>query len=314
MEVLVSGADGFIGRTVVAHLERAGHEVTGLVYQRPAGPGELRVDLASPATLDALDGRRFDAVVHAAGVVDQRQPAWVHRVVNAEGTRAMVERAERCGARHFVHLSSIAVYGLQVMGQGRTEHATRRSWGLLGLPYMRSKAAAERHVEQGQVPFTILRLPSVFGDGDSVVTRAMVPPLLSGAFDMAEGGDRLFTTLWVENLGRVVTRVLEVGPRNEAFNTGDDHTTWRAFVGEYARALGVSVRPRSRSLLSLLRRLDDADYLYRLTNSAFGAHFPCDELHRSVGPDVQPWQPGVRDAVRSYLRRTPTPVLPPPRM
>lgn len=313
VEVLVSGADGFIGRTVVRHLEDAGHRVTGLVYQRRANPGEVEVDLTIPSSLAPLVRRRFDAVVHAAGVVDQRAPARMHRVVNAEGTRAMVTVSERCGVGHFVHLSSIAVYGLAVMGEHRRESSTRRSWGLFGLPYMRSKAVAERHVEQGEVPFTILRLPAVFGDGDSVVTRAMVPPLLSGRFDMADGTDRLFTTLWVENLGRVVTRVLEVGPRGCAYNTGDAQTTWRAFVSEYARALDVDVRARPRTLLSLVRRLDDTDFLFRFTNSYFGAHFPCEALHEALGPEVAPWQPGVRAAVDGYLRERRTLALPPAR-
>lgn len=311
MEVLVSGADGFIGSAVVRHLEQAGHTVTGLVYQRLDARGEVRVDLTRPHTLAPLRSRRFEAVVHAAGVVDHRQSARVHRVVNANGTRHMVELADRCGAGHFVHLSSIAVYGLAVMGQDRRERSTRRSRGLLALPYMRSKAAAERYVESGRVPYTILRLPAVFGEDDSVVTRAMVPPLLAGRFDMAEGSDRLFTTLWVENLGCVIKRVLEVGPRCRAYNTGDAQTTWRTFVGEYARALGVNVRPRTRSLLSLVHRLDDADYLFRLTNSYFGAHFPCEALHESVGPEMHPWQPGVDAAVRSYLRRHQIRAFPP---
>ena len=77
------------------------------------------------------------------------------------------------------------------------------------------------------------------------------------------------------------------------------------------RALGVDVRARPRGLLSLVRRLDDADFLFRFTSSYFGAHFPCEALHEALGPEVVPWQPGVQAAVHGYLRERRMPALPP---
>jgi NAD(P)-dependent dehydrogenase (short-subunit alcohol dehydrogenase family) len=66
MRVLVVGATGTIGSAVADALETRGHEVLRAGSSR----GDLRVDLASPESIDALYRRAglLDAVVCAAGV------------------------------------------------------------------------------------------------------------------------------------------------------------------------------------------------------------------------------------------------------
>jgi nucleoside-diphosphate-sugar epimerase len=180
--VLVTGADGFIGGHVARALSSVGHTVTGVVYGRAAGEGEVRVDLTVPEQLSALP-HGVDAVVHAAGVVDPRA-AHAMAAVNVGGTAALTawSRAQRVG--HFVQLSSVAVYGPLVLGRDRSEEAPRLGLAL-GLPYMRTKARAERVVAAAQVPYTLIRPPAVLGPGDTVITPGFVAALTGAGIPSA---------------------------------------------------------------------------------------------------------------------------------
>jgi uncharacterized protein (TIGR01777 family) len=66
MKVLVAGAGGFIGSTVVSRLSKQGYEITRLV-RRDAGLGEVRWD-PDCGMIDATGLEGFDGVVHVASM------------------------------------------------------------------------------------------------------------------------------------------------------------------------------------------------------------------------------------------------------
>src|ERR687896_1487383 len=66
MNVLVSGATGFIGSALVLDLERLGHRVIRLSRSKPSAEDTIRWDPASGA-LDPSRLEGIDAVVHLAG-------------------------------------------------------------------------------------------------------------------------------------------------------------------------------------------------------------------------------------------------------
>jgi UDP-glucose 4-epimerase len=73
----------------------------------------LRADFSMPGSVDALDLRGFDAIVHCAGIVDEDfTPAPSHAFVQAtQGMEALVKRARGCGVTRFAYVSSAHVYG-----------------------------------------------------------------------------------------------------------------------------------------------------------------------------------------------------------
>jgi GDP-4-dehydro-6-deoxy-D-mannose reductase len=157
MTVLVTGADGFVGRWVLRALVEAGHEVVGAV--QPGPPREdglsdaerasvlwIPLELGDLRSVQQLAARPYDAVIHLAAIAsggDALRDPGVAWAVNAAGTARLLGefgRRRRAGESDPVVLvvSTAEVYGA---GNGRpvveTDPVAPRS------PYAASKAGAE---------------------------------------------------------------------------------------------------------------------------------------------------------------------------
>lgn len=161
LRVLVTGAAGFVGRTVVARL-RDSVQVTGV--DAVAAPGvDVHGDLADSATLSRCFAQPVDAVLHLAtwpGGAAEREPgrAW-H--VNMDAARLLVDAAAAQGHRpRFIFSSSIAVYGDPL--PERIDDATPLAPTLL---YGAHKAMMEiwldNQTRRGAINALSLRLPGV---------------------------------------------------------------------------------------------------------------------------------------------------------
>src|SRR5712691_214089 len=130
MRIVVTGADGYIGRVLARRLGQLGHDVTGFdiglfagcsFEERAATWRERRIDVRD---VRADDLRRIEAVCHLAalsndplGAID---PA-LTREINYEGTLRVARAAKEAGVRRFVFASSCSVYGRQPDGAAAHE-------------------------------------------------------------------------------------------------------------------------------------------------------------------------------------------------
>lgn len=155
MRVLVTGADGFVGKWTCLALLEAGHEVHGGVRRLVdlgALPGEWRerlqavrwveCELRSPGSADAALGGRPDVIVHlaamASGAEARANPvgAWD---INCLGTCELLYAMERAGlAARFILASTGEVYG-----RGLRRPASESDPVAPCSPYAASKAGAE---------------------------------------------------------------------------------------------------------------------------------------------------------------------------
>ena len=168
MKVLVSGANGFIGRALCAHLSSLGHHVVPAV-RRPSGLAGEYVVVNQGAWMEALTG--CDSVVHLAGrahVMREKEydPLRIFREHNVKAAIDLAKQAVESGVRRFVLMSTIKVNGEGTV-QGLSYHPDDPPKPL--DPYAISKMEAEQALQdianKTNLELVIIRAPLVYGVG-----------------------------------------------------------------------------------------------------------------------------------------------------
>jgi nucleoside-diphosphate-sugar epimerase len=137
MRVVVTGASGNIGTTLLRRLRFGGVErVTGVARRPPpassGGPydraGWRSLDTAGAGAVEELTAvfRGADAVVHLAWRIVGGHDRATQERVNRTGSRQVVQAVLRSGVPRLVHLSSAAVYSPGPGGAAVEESWPRR--------------------------------------------------------------------------------------------------------------------------------------------------------------------------------------------
>ena len=122
---LVTGGLGFIGSHFVRQVLREGNRVLNVDLETYAGDERrladvaddhmlVRADVTDEAVAELMRGQEPDVVVHFAAethVTRSESDAERFFHANVEGTRRMLEAAERADVGLFVHVSTDEVYG-----------------------------------------------------------------------------------------------------------------------------------------------------------------------------------------------------------
>lgn len=112
MTVLVTGASGFVGSHLVAHLAGTDFDAVA-VSRRPIElPAGVRLRLTELDDLGPVDFEGVSAVVNLVGLAHSRKGNHQdHRHVNTDAVIDLARKAQDAGVRTFVHMSSSKVYG-----------------------------------------------------------------------------------------------------------------------------------------------------------------------------------------------------------
>ncbi len=173
MRILITGASGFIGKTLCPALSIAGYNVCAGVRRKqtglPLNYSVIEIGDIGPHTdwQQALTG--VDVVIHLAarGHIfkdPSKNPLEDFRKVNVQGTEHLARMAAKAGVKKFIFISSVKVNG----------EGTIRPYKETDIPtpedaYGVSKAEAENALKavalQTGLPTVILRLPLVYGPG-----------------------------------------------------------------------------------------------------------------------------------------------------
>ena len=166
---LVTGASGFIGSRLRDALLDDGYDVVALTRPDSKAPKQGRaaaVAYDQPETLErVLADERPELIFHVAGATKgvTYQDFERGNVMPTKNLLDAVRKVHPTLAR-FVHISSLTAYGPSTPEQPTEEHHERKPVEHYG----KSKLEAERVVEAvgDEVPWTIIRPPTVYGPGD----------------------------------------------------------------------------------------------------------------------------------------------------
>lgn len=247
---LVTGATGFIGGHLTARLLREGRAVRVLCRDPArfragagAGAGALEVVVGDLKDRDSLvrAATGVERVFHCAGQVADWGRAEDFEAANVRGTEWLLEASR--GVRRFIHLSSIAVFG--VPSPPYFDDST--PYGPGKDLYSGTKIAGEKLVlSQRDVEVTVLRPPVVYGPHGTWLEEPL-KMIRQGKMFLLGGGRGTCHPCYIENLVDALLLVAE-HPRaaGQAYIVGDgEPLTFREYFNEVSRIAGKGEIARS---------------------------------------------------------------------
>lgn len=169
MRALVIGADGFVGRHLVAHLRASGDVVTEAAGTKSQPGARLTVDVRDPRSVDDLfKGRSFDSVYHLAAVAfgpDASADVSAALDVTVRGTVNVVEAIAREESRPIVLVTgSSEVYG-DPSAESITEDAPLDPVTVYGATKLAQETMARACGRARDVPVVVTRSFNHIGPG-----------------------------------------------------------------------------------------------------------------------------------------------------
>lgn len=184
--VLLTGANGFVGRQVLRSLYRQGAEVVAVLREgapAPDGPADIlrTKDLfAESVAFWERSCRDIDAIAHVAWYAEPGK--YLHSRLNfdcLEGTLRLAKAAVNAGVSRFVGVGTCVEYDLGTPAVARREPLSVQAPLRPTTPYGAAKAAAWLALSQALpgngVAFAWCRLFYLFGEGED--PRRLVPYL-----------------------------------------------------------------------------------------------------------------------------------------
>jgi len=230
--VLITGADGFLGRSVVAQLAQL-PDIDCVVAldvrdvpesRRVPGVTYLAQDIRDPQLRETLAAHSIDAVVHLAAIVTPGAGSnrELEYSVDVLGTKNVLEACVASGVGHLVVSSSGAAYGY---------HADNPAWidedqalrGNESFAYSHHKRLVEEMLADYRARFpqlhqTVLRIGTILGlQVNNQITALFDKPRILAI----QGSDSPFVFIWDEDVTGCIVHAIKTG-RTGCFNVAGD--------------------------------------------------------------------------------------------
>ena len=166
MNVLLTGASGFIGCRLLANLEQAGHTIR-LISRKSIGQyDQVICDFTSDKVPHkALEG--VDTVYHLASFAHDLREAsgneHVYRTVNLDTTVRLAELAVAAKAQRFIFVSSVKAGGRLILGRCANENDQNKSVGIYGRTKQQAEVELLKIGKKSGMHVSIIRPSLVYG-------------------------------------------------------------------------------------------------------------------------------------------------------
>lgn len=170
--ILVTGANGFVGKALVAQLSASGQPYAGTVRERASATDGHQIAIGD------IDGRTdwrpalegVSAIIHLANrahVMHETaaDPLALFRAINTDGTLNLARQAAAAGVRRFVFVSSIKVNGESTDGRPFTPEDPPAPTDPYGISKWEAEQALARLSQETGLEVVIVRPPLIYGPG-----------------------------------------------------------------------------------------------------------------------------------------------------
>ena len=232
MRVVITGSNSYIGNSLQSYIGSIDDNV--------------KVDQLDVVgdTWREVDFSKYETVVHVAAIVHRKDTTnWdVYKQVNIDLTVEIAEKAKSQGVKHFIFLSSMAVYGVE---KSLLKDSSVISYQTEMNPvsmYGKSKYIAEQklsEIKDENFIISIIRPPNVYGPGckggyiSTYVNIVSKLPVIPEAFTSVKQ-----SVLYIDNLSRFIYLII-VEKKAGVYTPQDDESITAVKLMEYiSEALG----------------------------------------------------------------------------
>jgi len=250
--ILVTGANGFLGRNLIDELHGRKYRIRAFV-----GPGNMEYNpdgkvseilhgdiLDSTAVQQAAEG--CDTVIHTAAITTiwpRRNAA--QRKINIDGTANVLEAARKAKVKKMVYVGSATSFGCgskEDPGDETREYAL----GSYGLDYFDSKYEAQKRVLEaackGDVPAVVVNPTFMFGPYDSKPgSGTLILGIYHQKIPGGGTGGRNYTS--VKDVAVGIANALEKGNPGECYILGNENLSYSEL---YAKISAVTGKPAAK--------------------------------------------------------------------
>ncbi|NIN36397.1 MAG: NAD-dependent epimerase/dehydratase family protein [Gammaproteobacteria bacterium] len=251
--ILVTGATGFVGRSLLPYLKSGNYHIRALSRQPKT---ELSPDIEW-LPYDLIAARDFDdvlsnvdTVIHLASRVhqfDQNGETALneYRRANTEVTRRLAEEAANKGVRRFIYISTIKVNGgkTSVLANGEYQRFTETDTPAPEDPYAISKYEAEEALKEecskSEMEYVILRPPLIYGPWVKANFLHLIATINKGIPLPLASVRNCRSLMYVENLSQIIECCIKhPGAANRLFLVSDYDTSLPDLVRRIGNLLG----------------------------------------------------------------------------
>ncbi|MES2804447.1 MAG: NAD-dependent epimerase/dehydratase family protein [Bacteroidota bacterium] len=207
MKVLLTGANGFLGKIIIKTLEKE-YQILGL--SRNSGEYRVCLDKQIPNFHHS-----FGIVIHAAGrahsVPKKDSEKKQFHGVNVIGTENLLKGLEKTVLpKQFVFISSVSVYG-QEFGNDINEEHQLEAKDPYGLSKIEAEALVMKWCKKQNVVCTILRLPLLVGENPPGNLGAMIKAIDKGYYFNIGGGKARKSMVLAQDVATFIPKVAIIG-------------------------------------------------------------------------------------------------------
>lgn len=330
MRILVAGASGAMGRSLVPLLVRAGHDVTGMV-QRPRSIEVVHALGAEPRTADALNAAAVmecvrdvqpQVVIHELTAIpanlDMRhfdRDFALTNLLRTEGTRNLLAAAVAAGATHFIAQSFAGwTYGRtsngSVNGKVKTINTPRTAKLKTeddpldpdppkGLRRTLDALKTLEHdvLSESRLTGTVLRYGAFYGPHTSIAKDgATVQAIRRRKVPLVGEGAGVWSFVHIDDAASATAMVVESG-RGGVYNVVDDEpapvSEWLSYLAHCAHA-----QP-PRQVPAWMARMLAGEHVVAMMNEIRGVSNA--KIKRELGwtPRWPTWREGFKEALKN---------------
>ncbi|MCI0712059.1 MAG: NAD(P)-dependent oxidoreductase [Chloroflexi bacterium] len=308
MNIVIAGATGAIGRPLVAHLLKDGHNITAIT-RSPESAGELSAQGMTAVVVDVFDREKL-----IKAVVEAQPEVVIHQLtsipanldvrniaeefvqtnrIRTEGTRNLMDAAVKAGARQFIAQSYGALYSPHGQGLATEDQPLYLDAPDTFVSLVQAIDTLENIVlNTPGITGTVLRYGHFYGPGTGYTAEGViVDAVRKRQMPIIGGGNAVFSFIHVEDAAAATVLAVNHGKAGIFNIVDDDPVPLHEWLPVYVKLLDA---PQPMRLPKLIGRIAAGRYVLYIMTEMRGASNAKAKRELGWQPHYASWRDGFR--------------------